>query len=57
VGNYNWSLMKIGIQTKKSKPSSEITKTEAKVKFQDGRGRHFFLTEVIAVKWAFITRV
>jgi hypothetical protein len=34
-------LMQIGIQTKKSMPSSEITKPEALVKFQDGRRRHF----------------
>jgi hypothetical protein len=41
MGNYHPNLMKIGIQTKKSMLSSEITKTEALVKFQDGRRRHF----------------
>jgi hypothetical protein len=41
MGNYNPILMQIGIQTKKSMPSSEMTKPEALVKFQDGRRRHF----------------
>jgi hypothetical protein len=39
--NYNPILMQIIIQTKKNMPSSEITKSEALVKFQDGRRRHF----------------
>jgi hypothetical protein len=41
MGNYNPILMQIGIQTKKSMPSSEITKPEALAKFQDDRRRHF----------------
>jgi hypothetical protein len=41
MGNYNAILMEIGIQTKKSMPSSEIRKPEVLVKFQDGRRRHF----------------
>jgi hypothetical protein len=41
VGNYNPILMQIGIQTKKSMPSSEITKPEALVKFQDVRRLRF----------------
>jgi hypothetical protein len=41
MGNYDAILMEIGIQTKKSIPSSEIRKPEALVKFQDYRRRHF----------------
>jgi hypothetical protein len=41
MGNYHPILMKIRTQTKKSMLSSEITKIEALVKFQDGRRRHF----------------
>jgi hypothetical protein len=43
MGNYNAILMEIGVQTKKSMPSSEVRKPEAEalVKFQDGRRRHF----------------
>jgi hypothetical protein len=37
----NPNVMKIGVQTKKSMLSSEVTKTEALVKFQDGLRRHF----------------
>jgi hypothetical protein len=55
IGNYHPILMKIGIQIKKSMPSSEITK--------QGRGSSFkmaaaaiFLIQVSAVKWAITTR-
>jgi hypothetical protein len=41
MGNYHAILMKIGTQTKKSMPSSERTKPEALVKFQDDCCRHF----------------
>jgi hypothetical protein len=41
MGNYNPILMQIAIQTKKSMPSSEITKPETFAKFQDDRRRHF----------------
>jgi hypothetical protein len=37
-------------QTEKSLPSSEITETEAEVKFQDGRRHHFWKFKVNAVK-------
>jgi hypothetical protein len=41
MGNYHPILMQIAIQTKKSMPSSEVTKPETFAKFQvDGR-RHF----------------
>jgi hypothetical protein len=41
MGNYNPISMQIAIQTKKSMPSSEITKSETFAKFQDDRRRHF----------------
>jgi hypothetical protein len=41
MGNYNPILMQIALQTKKSMPSSEITKPETFAKFQDDRRRHF----------------
>jgi hypothetical protein len=41
MGKYNPILMQIGTQTKKSMPSSEITKPETFAKFQDDRRRHF----------------
>jgi hypothetical protein len=41
MGNYNPILMQIAIQTKKSMPSSEISKPKALAKFQDDRRRHF----------------
>jgi hypothetical protein len=41
MGNYKPILMQIAIQTKKSMPSSEITKPETFAKFQDDRRRHF----------------
>jgi hypothetical protein len=41
MGNYHPILMQIAIQTKKSMPSSEITKPETFAKFQDDRRRHF----------------
>jgi hypothetical protein len=41
MGNYNPILTQIAIQTKKSMPSSEITKPETFAKFQDDRRRHF----------------
>jgi hypothetical protein len=41
MGNYNPILMQIAIQTKKSMPSSEITKPEMFAKFQDDRRRRF----------------
>jgi hypothetical protein len=56
VGNYNPILMQVGIQTKKSMSSSEITKPEALAKFQDDRRRHFFFMETISVKWAITTQ-
>jgi hypothetical protein len=41
MGKYNAILMQIAVQTKKSIPSSEITKPETFAKFQDDRRRHF----------------
>jgi hypothetical protein len=41
MGNYHPILMQIAIQTKKSMPSSGITKPETFAKFQDDRRRHF----------------
>jgi hypothetical protein len=41
IGNYHPILMQIGTQTKKSMPSSEITKPETFAKFQDDGRRHF----------------
>jgi hypothetical protein len=41
MGIYHPILMQIGTQTKKSMPSSEITKPETFAKFQDDRRRHF----------------
>jgi hypothetical protein len=41
MGNYHPILMQIGTQTKKSMPSSGITKPETFAKFQDDRRRHF----------------
>jgi hypothetical protein len=37
-------------------PSSEITKPEALVKFQDDRAAAILLIEVNAIKWAITTR-
>jgi hypothetical protein len=36
IGNFHPILMQIGTQTKKSMPSSEITKAEVQANFQDG---------------------
>jgi hypothetical protein len=55
MGNYNPILMQVAMQTKKSMPSSEITKPETFAKFQDDHRRHFF-NEMIAIKWAIATR-
>jgi hypothetical protein len=41
MGNYNPVLMQIAKQTKKSMPSSEITKPETFAKFQNDLRRHF----------------
>jgi hypothetical protein len=43
MGNHQPISMQIGMRTKKGMPSSEITKPEALVKFQDGRRRHFVI--------------
>jgi hypothetical protein len=45
MGNYNPSLMRIAIQTKKSMPSSELTKPETFAKFQDDRRHFVYLNE------------
>jgi hypothetical protein len=41
MGNCHPIWMEIAIQTKKSMPTSEITKPETFAKFQDDRRRHF----------------
>jgi hypothetical protein len=41
MGYYNPILMQIALKTKKSMPSSEITKPETFAKFQDDSRRHF----------------
>jgi hypothetical protein len=41
MGNYNPILMQIAIQTKKSMPTSGITKPETFAKLQEDRRRHF----------------
>jgi hypothetical protein len=41
MGNYHQILMQIAIQTKKSMPSSGITKPETFAKLQEDRRRHF----------------
>jgi hypothetical protein len=40
MGNYHPILLKIGAQTKENMLSLEVTVSEVKIKFQDGRRRH-----------------
>jgi hypothetical protein len=55
MGNYNPILMQIGIQTKKSMPSSEITKPEALASFKMTAAA-ILLIKMKAIKWAITTR-
>jgi hypothetical protein len=56
VGNYRPILMEIVIQTKKSMSSSEITRTEAWIKFKMDAVAILEI-EVNAIKWAVTTRI
>jgi hypothetical protein len=56
MGNYHPILMQIVIQTKKRTSSSEITKTEALVKFKMDAVAILEI-EVNAIKWAVTTRI
>jgi hypothetical protein len=41
MGNYHPIWMKIGTQTKKNMLTLKVTIPEVRIKFQDGRCRHF----------------